>query len=457
MFDDYIAILDIGTTKIVAMVGRKDPSGHLHILGYGEETSLGVNRGLVMNMNEAGEVIERVVKKARDESGINFKEVFVGIAGQNIYSNTISHSIYNKELDEITSELVEKIINEVYNMSIQSGEKILHVFPQSYMVDNQPVKNPAGTMGKQLSGAFHVSIGTEKAINVLQKTIERVGLKIIKIILEPVASAEAVLTPEEKEAGVVMLDIGGGTTDMIIVKDNNIRYTAVIPFGGNSITNDIKEGCNILEKQAETLKLTYGSAIADMVSEDKFIIIEGIAGREEREIAFKTVAEIIQARIIEIIDNVKNQLKNSGFIDKVAAGITITGGGSQLKYLSRLIEYRIGLETKIAFPDKYIYNNNSSFSNPKYATAIGLLLKGIDYMNQISKQKQKLKAQTVVQPEETKKIEDTETINENKTTKPENKEVSKENGEAKNKGKVNNIFQKIFNYFADNEDDSQKV
>ncbi len=428
MQDKTVAIIDIGTTKIVSLVGQKDPSGNLHILGYGEAVSQGVERGLVSNMNEASEVINKAVEQAKLQSKIDFKEVFVGIAGQHIYSTQNSHSVSIDDSGEITQAIVDKLTSEVYNMAINPGETIIHVFPQEYSVDGQPVRNPVGAMGRQLSGRFHISIGKEKSIKLIRKAIEKIGLNIIKIILEPVASAEAVLIDEEKEAGVVLLDIGGGTSDMIIIKDNIIKHTAVIPFGGNVITRDIQTGCQILANQAEELKIKYGSAIADVVDANSCATVPGIGGREPREISFKTIAEIIQHRVIEIIDTIEFEIKNSMSFSDLAAGITITGGGALLKHLGKLMEYRIGLETKIAYPRKYSFYDNQIFNHPKYATSIGLLIKGYDYLEKI-----KLLNQNSENVIKNKKIED-DNINVNKIIEEEkNEEVEQtdENNDLK--------------------------
>lgn len=440
MIDDYVAILDIGTTKIVSLVGRRDPDGNLMILGYGEESSQGVIRGLVLNINDASEAISKAVNKAKEQSGIDFKEVFVGIAGQHIFSRQNSHSIRNEE-DIISEELVAKFIDEVYKMAMSPGEVILHVFPQEYTVDGQIVNNPVGSMGKQLVGQFNLSIGKEKSIEIIEKSVEMAGLKVIKVILEPVASAEAVLTHEEKEAGVVLVDIGGGTSDMVIYKDNVIRHSAVVPFGGGSVTSDIRKGCNVLSKQAEELKRKYGSALVDLVEPNECATIPGIGNREPREISFKAIAEIIQARVLEIIDTINFELKNSNFYDSIGVGITLTGGGSLLKNIGQLVEFRTGLETKIAGPEKYIFSNQEAFKNPKYSTAIGLMLKGIEYMKQLNKYKDEK-----IQQE--KKVIDEEVIEDNV-------EESK-NNRKKPKDKKGNFLEKLKNFFIE-DDESSKV
>lgn len=453
MTNDYVAILDIGTTKVVAMVGKQDTDGKLKILGYGEESSAGVNRGLVLNVNEASAAIKKVIKQAKAQSDIDFKEVYVGIAGQHISSVQLNHSIINESRDIIDDELVARIINEVYNMSLNPGEKILHVFPQEYRVDGTSVINPVGTMGRQLQGRFHISVGKDTRIQVLGKSVEMAELTIRNLILEPVASAQAVLSEEEKEAGVALIDIGGGTTDLIIYKDNLIRYTAVIPFGGNSITNDIQKGCNILSSQAEKLKITYGSAIADLVKETDFAPVEGIGGRENREISFKTIASIIQARAIEIVDTVAYEIKKSGYYNSIAAGITITGGGALLKNLKQLIEFRTGFETNIATPKNYIFTTADAFNHPKYSTSIGLLIKGSQIQEKINF---KLEEERIEIEKKQREIE--EKLKAEAEAKQE-EEIDNQNNNkkaVKSNGGGSNFLKKLKDFFIE-EDDSTEV
>lgn len=416
---DYITILDIGTTKIVAMIGKLTPEKKLQILGYGEDQSTGVKRGLVLNIAKVSNIITKVIKKAEIQADTKINEVFVGIAGQHIYGTFMDHSILNEKNTIITQELVNKLIAEVHEMVLQPGQKILHVFPQEYEIDDNSVIDPIGTIGKKLKGKFHISHGNETKINTLIKSVQDTGLKVKNLILEPVASATATLSKEEKEAGVMMLDIGGGTTDIIIYKNNIVKHTAVIPFGGKTITKDIAEGCKILDSQAEQLKIEHGSAIPDMIKENELAPVKGIAGREDRDIPLKTLAQIIQARTLEIIDTATFELKNSNLQNTLNAGITITGGGASLKHLRELIEFRTGQETHIAKPKNYIFTTPNAFSKPKYSTSIGLLMQGINI-----KQKENLKKTEIQQ----------NTTNEQKN---------------KNKNK-NNLFEKLKNFFIDN-------
>jgi len=454
MINDYLAVLDIGTTKIVAMVGRKDQEGNLKILGFSERKSNGVRRGLVFNILNVEKTIKEVIKDVEGQSGIKITEVVVGIAGQHINSRQISHSIKSETEIIINKEFVEKLIKEVYDITNDPGEKILHVFPQEYRVNNTVVSDPVGTFSKQLTGTFHITVALENDLKILIMAVKNAGLKIKQIILEPVASAEAVLTEEEKQAGIVLLDIGGGTSDLIMIKDNLVRHTAVIPFGGNAITSDIQKAYKISEQKAEDIKIKYGSAIKDLVNKNEMINIPGINGRETKTINVYTLAEIIECRIKEIIDTVLNVLKNAGVYDDINAGITITGGGSLLKNLKSFIEFRTGLETTIGRPTLFSFNDKESLDNPKYATAIGLLKKGFEYIER----------DAVISLEELYKINDktnttpidTENEKEDDQNRPQNELEDSENPEEKKSKKViNKLLEKIKNTFVLNDDDEE--
>jgi cell division protein FtsA len=387
--NEYIAAVDIGTTKIVALVGRKEVDGKLRILGFGKAPSQGVKRGVVLNIEETAAAISIAVKQAKEASGIDFKDVYVGIAGQHIKSLKNRHSklIENPE-NEIKKEDIEELTADMYKISLEAGEEIIHVIPQNYIVDNESgVRTPIGHFGKKLEANFHIVVGQISSAKNINRCINRAGLNVIKLILEPLASADAVLTKDEKEAGVALVDIGGGTTDLAIYYDSTIRHTAVVPFGGNVVTNDIKEGCAILQRHAEELKIKYGSALGDLAAEDKVVSIPGISGREPKEISFKTLAYIIQARMEEIIDTIAFEIENSGYINKLGAGIALTGGGAMLKHLPQLMKFRTGLDVRLAYPKKYITADAfNDVNQPMYSTSVGLLLKGFEY-NEILKEK----------------------------------------------------------------------
>ncbi|TLX77442.1 cell division protein FtsA [Labilibacter sediminis] len=377
---NLIAAIDIGTTKIVAVVGKKDDNGKLQVLGIEKVPSTGVKRGVVLNIEETVNAIKSLVFNVEAKYGVKLYEVYVGIAGQHIKSLPNRGYRYIETNHEITQFDVDHLFKDNFKIPLEAGENILHVFPQDYVVDNEAgVKNPIGMSGRRLEGNYHVVLGRVASVNNIEKCINRVGLKLNHLILEPMASARAVLTDEEKEAGVVLVDIGGGTTDVAVFYDGVIQHTAVIPFGGNVVTTDVKEGCAVLLKQAESLKMQFGSALGDLEREDMVVTIPGIEGWEPKEISFRSLAYIIQARMEEIVDYVIYQIESSRMYDKLGAGIVITGGGAMLKNLSQLIKFRTGLEVRIGVPDKYLAENNiQEYLTPMYSTSIGLLLTAMD-------------------------------------------------------------------------------
>jgi cell division protein FtsA len=377
--DQLIAAIDIGTTKIVAIVGRMNENQKLEVIGMSKTTSKGVKRGVVLNIEETVSSIQTVVEEVRNKTGINLSDVFVGIAGQHIRSirnrTYINRAAFD---DEITEEDIGKLVTDMYNSQIEAGEEIIHVLPQSFIVDNEAgVKNPIGMSGKRLEGNFHIVIGQISSARNMEKCVNRVGLNVREMILEPLASSEAVLTEDEKEAGVALIDIGGGTTDLAVYYDNVIYHTAVIPFGGNVITNDIKEGCSILHRQAEQLKIQFGSALGDLAQEDKVVTIPGISGRDPKEISFRSLAYIIQSRMEEILDHVIYEIETSGVADKLSAGIVLTGGGALLRHLPQLVKFKTGYDVRVGYPNEHLAAESIEEANqPMFSTSIGLLLKG---------------------------------------------------------------------------------
>ena len=379
--------LDIGTTKIVALVGKKNEFNKVEILGMGKSKSLGVHRGVVNNITQTIQSIQQAVEDATINSKQEINDVVVGIAGQHIRS--IQHSDYiTRENPEevINEEDIQQLIQQVYKLVMLPGEEIIHVLPQEYKVDGQgEIKEPIGMHGGRLEANFHVVVGQVSSIKNIGRCIKSAGLNMENITLEPLASSEAVLSFEEKEAGVALIDIGGGTTDLAIFKDGIIRHTAVIPFGGNVITEDIKEGCSIIEKQAELLKIKFGSAWPGENRDTEIVSIPGLQGRDPKEISLKTLSKIINARVVEIIEQVFLEIKNYGHNEqkkKLIAGIVLTGGGSQLKHLKQLVEYITGMDTRVGYPSEHLAGDTQeSVSSPLFATAVGLLMNALEHNN----------------------------------------------------------------------------
>ena len=378
--------LDIGTTKIVAMVGSRNEFKKLEILGIGKSQSLGVHRGVVNNITQTIESIKYAIEEARVESGKqHIKEVVVGIAGQHIRSLQHSDYITRENPDKvIDNNDIDELINQVYKLVMLPGEEIIHVLPQDFKVDGQSeIKEPIGMYGSRLEANFHIVVGQVSSIRNIGRCIKSAGLEMGDITLEPLASADAVLSDEEKEAGIALIDIGGGTTDVAIFKDSIIRHTAVIPFGGNVITEDIKEGCSIIGNQAEQLKVKFGSAWPGENKETEIVAIPGLLGRDPKEISLKTLSKIINARVVEIIEQVYLEIKNYGHEEakkKLIGGIVLTGGGSQLKHLKQLVEYVTGMDTRVGFPGEHLAGDTNN-SNPIFSTAVGLVMKAIENNN----------------------------------------------------------------------------
>ncbi|HEU0226152.1 MAG TPA: cell division protein FtsA [Arachidicoccus soli] len=381
---EIIVGLDIGTTKIACLVGRMNDHGKIEILSLGTSKSYGVTRGVVSNIEKTIDAIKLAVQEAQDnvDGDLKIGVVNVGIAGQHIKSLQ-HHGMYMRESNqnEISQSDINALIDDMYRLVMEPGEEIIHVIPQEYSVDGeQGVSDPIGMSGIRLEANFHIITGRISAAKNIQKCIHRANLEVDETILEPLASAAAVLSEEEKEAGVVLVDIGGGTTDVAIFHNGIIRHTAVIPFGGNIITEDIKEGCTILRRQAEALKVKFGSALADESLENEVVCIPGLRGRDPKEISLKSLSGIIQARMEEIVEHIYYEIRNSGYERKIIGGIVITGGGAELNNITQLFEYVTGMDARVGYPNEHLGAStfNEALTSPIYSTGIGLVLKGFE-------------------------------------------------------------------------------
>ena len=402
----YMVGLDIGTTKISVMIGRKNQYGKLEILGTGRAVSNGVARGIVSNIDKTVESIREAVEEAKQKSGLEINDVFVGIAGQHIKSLQHRGEIVRDNIDiEIDKADIDKLKSNMFKLITIPGEEVIHVIPQEYTVDGEDgIQDPKGMAGVKLEANFHVITAQVGAVRNIMRCVEKAGLTPRELILEPFASAVATLDEDELREGVALVDIGGGTTDVAIFLDNIIRHTAVIPFGGNIITKDIKAGLEILEKQAELLKVKFGSAMYTEDQENVMVSIPGLRGRPPKEIAVKTLSEIIGARYKEIIDLVYHQIKISGYEHKLMTGIVLTGGGSQIRNLKQLVAFVTGKETRIGLPNEHLGADSvDKVVSPMYSTGVGLVLKGFEYAEQhpekISMPKPKKVKDTVVEQE----------------------------------------------------------
>ena len=374
--------LDIGTTKVACIVGRKSDNGKIEILGYGKTVSTGVRRGVVTNIFDTVEAIKTAVKQASDQSGVEINRVSVGIAGQHIKSLQHRGVLMRDHHDtEISEAELERLRNDTFKINMTPGEEIIDVIRQDTYVDGELATNPVGMLGNKIEANFHVIIGQTSAAKNIIHCIQNAGLDMDYMILEPIASAQAVLDEEEKDAGVVLVDIGGGTTDIAIFKDKKIQHTAVIPFGGNIITEDICTGCSIIKHYAEEVKVKFGSALASENRDDEVVSIPGIRGREPKEISFKNLAHIIQARLEEIFELVNYEIQKAKTDNQLIAGIVLTGGGAMMKHIQQLAEFKTGLEVRIGYPNEHLNQTEmKEMSSPMYSTGIGIVIETIARM-----------------------------------------------------------------------------
>lgn len=376
---DIIVGLDIGTTKVSIIIGRKNQYDKIEILGNGKSISSGVSRGIVSNIDKTVASIKLALEEVEKKNEIEINEVYVGIAGQHIKSLQHRGEIVRDNVEvEIGQEDIDKLKDNMFKLITIPGEEVIHVIPQEYTVDGEDgIQDPKGMAGVKLEANFHVITAQVGAVRNIMRCVEKAGLIPKELILEPFASAVATLDDDELREGVALVDIGGGTTDVAIFLDKIIRHTAVIPFGGNIVTKDIKTGLSILDKQAELLKIKFGSAMYTDDQENVMVSIPGLRGREPKEIAVKNLSEIIGARMKEIIDLVYHEIKVSGYENKLMTGIVLTGGGSQIKNLQQLVSFITAKETRIGYPNEHLSGESKDLvTSPMYSTGVGLVLKG---------------------------------------------------------------------------------
>jgi cell division protein FtsA len=378
MKNEIIVGLDIGTTKIACIVGRYDEHGKVEILGIGKSESVGVQRGVVVNIDRTVESIKKAVSQASEKSNVDIKIVNVGIAGQHIRSTQHQATRTRSSMDEEISQVdIDIMSQDIRRIPVAPGEDIIHALPQDFTVDQESgIKDPIGMAGIRMKANFHVITGQISQINNIYRCVRKAGLEVAKLTLEPLASSASVLTDEEMEAGVALVDIGGGTTDIAIFHDGIIRHTAVIPFGGNIITEDIRNGCYILPKYAEVLKVNHGFALEEAVNQNAVIAIPGLAGHPRREISTLRLTQIIQARMEEILDYVHGEIVSSGFSKQLIGGIVMTGGGAQLRHMKQLVEYHTGMHCRVGYPHFHVSSSKDDATKltPILSTGVGLLM-----------------------------------------------------------------------------------
>jgi cell division protein FtsA len=373
--------LDIGTTKIACIAGRKNEFGKLEILGFGKANSNGVQHGMVLNIDQTIKAIQTALENCmRSNPDLEISEVYVGIAGHHIKSLQTRGDIVRQEVEnEISQNEIDQLIADQRKTYIPAGDQIIDVIPQEFNVDNfQNIANPIGYNGVKIGANFHIITGDKNAIRNINRSVERSALKIKDLILQPLASAAAVMSEQDLEAGVAIVDIGGGTTDLAVFYEGILKHTAVIPFGGENISNDIKLGLGVLKSQAEQMKVQFGSALANEANANAYITIPGLRGMPPKEISVKNLANIIQARMSEILDFVSYHIKQVGLDARMLnGGVVLTGGGAQLKHLLQLTEYTTGMNARIGLPNEHLTSGHAEeLAKPMYSTCIGMILKG---------------------------------------------------------------------------------
>lgn len=437
--ENIVVGIDVGTTKIAVFIGQRDEEGKISIIGMGKTTSSGVERGVVKNIELTATAIKQAVEQAEAMANYQVKEVYVGIAGHNIKSQPQRGNIMIPEDDHIiTIQDVEKLKKDQNNIALPPGEQIIHVVAQSYSIDGDASTiNPVGRVGKCLAGDFNLITGNVANIQNVYHSVRLAGYTVKELILEPIASAEAVVNNMEKDAGICLVDIGGGTTDIAIFHEGILRHTAVIPLAGNVITEDIKEGCSIIKTQAEALKIGFGRCLETDNSQNEIISIPGFRGKPPREISVLTLTKIMKARVEMILEQIQYEIHNTDFSKKLIAGIVLTGGGAKIREIVSLTEYITGLDARIGTPDDHLSGNiTEEMQHPMHATGIGLVLKGFQKIDEENMLKNFGNT-------------DTSSAEQEKIQEAENTEADTEGAEAKSEKKggfmagVNNFLKKI--------------
>ncbi|HEX7070161.1 MAG TPA: cell division protein FtsA [Rhodothermales bacterium] len=379
MNERIVVGVDIGTTKVCAVVAAADDLQRVNVLGVGVAESEGLNRGVVVNIDKTVEAVKDAVHEAERAAGVSVRKVIVGIAGDHVQSFQSRGVITISNRDgEINQRDVQRLLEDTMHVAMPADREILHVIPQEFIVDGQDgVADPVGMSAVRLEANVHIITGLVSAAKNIYRCIEKAGYEVADIVLEPLASSFAVLHPDEKEVGVALIDIGGGTTDIAVFEDATIRHTAVIAIAGNKVTDDIRKGLGVMRDQAELLKCNFGMSLVEMVDQDEEITIPGIGGRPEKSIGRTTLAQIIQPRMEEVLEICAIEIKRSGYARHLAAGVVLTGGGALIPGTAELASDVLGLETRIGMPMGLSGGMVEEVSDPKYSTAVGLVLYGM--------------------------------------------------------------------------------
>ena len=377
MTDNIVVGVDIGTTKVCAVVAGKDDLDRINILGVGMAPSDGLNRGVVVNIDRTVAAIREAIEEAERAAGVEVREVIVGIAGDHVKSFQ-TRGVVTINANEITQNDVQRLLEDTTHMGLAADREILHVVPQEFIVDGQDgVADPVGMSGVRMEGEVHIITGLVSAAKNIYRCIEKAGFQVSDLVLEPLASSFGVLHEDEKEVGVALIDVGGGTTDIAVFEDHTIRHTAVIAVAGDKVTDDIRKGLGVMRDQAEQLKRRFGVALADEADTGEKIEIPGIGGRDEKTIGRDALAQIIQPRMEEILEIAAMEIKRSGYGRHLGVGCVLTGGGSLIPETDELAAEVLGMEARVGRPMGLSGGLVEEVSDPKYSTGVGLVLYGM--------------------------------------------------------------------------------
>jgi len=367
--------LDIGTSKVVAIVAELLPDGSLNVIGLGQHTSRGLKKGVVINIDSTVNAVQRAVEEAELMADCKIRDVFTGIAGSHVQSINARGMVKIKDA-EVSEADVARVIETAQAIALPSDQQVLHILTQEYIIDGQEdVREPLGMSGMKLEVKVHIVTGAVAAAQNIVKSIKRCGLEVSDLILQPLASSEAVLTEDEKELGVCLVDIGGGTTDIAVFKQGAIRHTAVIPIAGDQITNDVAVALRTPTQSAEEIKMRYGCALRQMADPRESVEVQGTDGRESRYLSVQTLAEVIEPRVVELYEFVQAELRRSGLEQMIASGIVITGGSAMMRGMVELGEEIFHMPVRLGMP-RYVGGLSEVVGNPRYATGVGLILIG---------------------------------------------------------------------------------
>jgi cell division protein FtsA len=379
MEDNVFVGLDIGTTKIACIISELDSSGELKLIGVGVSPSDGLRKGVVVNIDKTVRSIQKAVEEAELMAGVDVDAVWVGVAGDHIRAiNSRGVVAISRDDNEITESDVLRAIDAAKAVSIPMDREILHVIPQEYVVDDQKgIKDPIGMCGVRLETQVHIITGAVTSAQNIYKSVDKAGLKVIDLVLEPLASCYAVLEKDEKELGVALIDMGGGTTDIAIYFDESIRHTAVVGLGGKNVTSDIAIGIRTPIERAEEIKKQYGCAYSPLVKNNEFISVPGVGGREQREVSRAVLSSIIEPRMEEILSLALREIKRTEYADMLGAGVVLTGGGSLMDGVQELAEKVFEIPVKLGIPSGF-GGLTEAAKSPVHATGVGLCMYGME-------------------------------------------------------------------------------